>query len=544
MSDTWLKFKHFHDRTSQWSISILEVLRKLGRKRSDRWFVLGLLSYFCIQCLLIGLTPLPLSSDEAYYWTWAKRLEIAYYDEGPGTAYWIWIFCSLFGDTAFAVRLGAVTCSALLACVVYFFVRQVYGGGFGLLACLLLLSTLNYSSQALFMTIDPPHSLFWMASLGAAALAIKKDDSHWWLPALGAAGLAILCKYTVLILLPAYFFVLLCSAKLRKHLISRGFIWGSLLIALSFLPILIWSYQHNWTNLLHIGNHFTGRQRQLSLRPLGILEWVGGQWGLTGILLFPLLLLALWSGTKQWLKGDKLAALYISASLPLLAICSAVSFFKVSYANWPAPAYFGLLLLLIHLLQEKQLAKDFPWSEQLVLRSLALNIIVLFFAYLLFTGQTFSLPNKLLPTSRLAGWDRLGQTVDQILPRLSNCQSKDSSCPPVYLITQSHHIAASLMFYSHRQKNVYVIRRASARTSQYDLWADWEKLKGQDGLIVLKDLSLVPMLQKVFAKVESVYFFPSLTTYFGENPLNTFYFFHAHDFKGDGPTLEEEPSLN
>ena len=68
---------------------------------------------------LLAAAALPLSGDEAYYWTWSHALQPGYLDHPPMVALWMRAGAWLAGDGALGLRLlgplAAAAGSALLA---------------------------------------------------------------------------------------------------------------------------------------------------------------------------------------------------------------------------------------------------------------------------------------------------------------------------------------------------------------------------------------------------------------------------------------------
>src|SRR3954449_12839847 len=89
----------------------------------------GHVAYLALAC------PLDLAPDEAHYWDWSRHLDWSYYSKGPLVAWLIRLSCELVGpwseqhtgNLAFAVRLPAVVCGALLLGSTYVLCLQVFG---------------------------------------------------------------------------------------------------------------------------------------------------------------------------------------------------------------------------------------------------------------------------------------------------------------------------------------------------------------------------------------------------------------------------------
>src|SRR5512139_3734300 len=58
---------------------------------------------------------LALSPQEAYYWTWSRRLDLSYFDHPPLVAWTIRAATELFGSSERAIRLAAAFHSGILS---------------------------------------------------------------------------------------------------------------------------------------------------------------------------------------------------------------------------------------------------------------------------------------------------------------------------------------------------------------------------------------------------------------------------------------------
>src|SRR5262249_43576561 len=141
--------------------------------------------------------PLDLSPDEAHYWDWSRHLDWSYYSKGPLVAYLIRGGCELLGtwseqhtaSLAFAVRLPAVACGALLLLSVYVLTVQVYRRETLALAVTAVALTLPaVAAGSSLMTIDAPYTCCWGWALVLGHRAIFRGS--WWAWPAAAAAVA------------------------------------------------------------------------------------------------------------------------------------------------------------------------------------------------------------------------------------------------------------------------------------------------------------------------------------------------------------------
>ncbi len=493
--------------------------------------VVALIACFVfIQCIVLLLTPLNLSGDEAYYWHWSRRLDFSYYEKGPGIAALICVGRWLFGDTEFGVRFGALLCQFLISVLIYFFTAREYSRSYAMLIVLTYWSTLLFGSLGLFMTGDPPLCLFWTIGLIAAVLAVERDDARLWIPSFLAIGVGSLFKYTILILVPTLVLFLLFTPSRRRQLRSPGFLLGCLLLFACLTPVLHWNREHGWINFAENAGHLAASRHPKGLKHFW--ELVLGQWALVGPLLFPIVVLGFIGGIRSWRQGDLAAGLYVMSSLPLVLLCSGISFFRPVYANWPMPAFLGALLLFIHSMKNGTLQIR---SDHLR-RALLVNIALLVVCHLLFTGYNFGIPPKLLPTKKLVGWQPLGNLVEASLSS-DNAEKYEHerrcTCAPraAFIISEKYVTASEIGFYAASHPPVFVADPDEPSVTQFDVWSGWEKFKGKDALLVFTDPDESKEFEKAFCEIMPARI-PLTHRVYGASDLDKFYLYRACDFSG------------
>lgn len=467
-----------------------------------------------LRVLLLSLTPLDLAADEAHYWEWSRRLDWAFYSKGPVVAYLIATGVWIFGHTAFGVRLAALLCSSLFLLIFYLFARGLTSAttAFGVVAVMAL--SLIFASQGLVMTTDPPLALAWVLSLYLAYRAFSSPV--YWLPFGLTVGFAVLSKYTALILYPSIVLLLLLTPRLRGQLYSSFFWGGVALFIFSLTPVLIWNLSNDWVNLFHNASHFQPR-KGFGLRPWYLGDLLGGQLGLVGPFVFPLMLYAFYLGVKRWRDADSsLYGLLVFSSLPLLFVCMTLSLFKRVYANWPMPVAIGGFLLLACLYEERP-------RPRLLKASLYTNGLFSLFTYAVFLGMTFGLPGKILPTKKLVGWKDLGVRLQR------HIDTND----PSFIVAGGYAEASALAFYASSHPKTLCDNGGGRRMNQYDVWNDWPNMKGKDAVIVVKDQELNPRLFEEFQSVrqlEGVH-----EVHYSGSKLREFRFYLGTGYSGNSP---------
>lgn len=267
--------------------------------------------------------------DEAYYWHWAQRPALSYFDHPPLIAWLIRVL---------GVRPGAFLLGAATLWAVYLLAKDAAGSRAAGLRAAALCSALPAAHLAgVIATPDTPLLLFW--ALGLWALGQER-----WGWAGFAVGAAMLSKYTGA-LLPLAFLI---YSALRQRLPKGVWASGALALAL-FSPVLLWNARNDWASFLFQLRHGLAGAGTLS----NLVEFAGGQWAMAGPLLLP--------GALIWLIGEKKASgLWKAAfAVPLLVFAWA-SLRARGEANWAAPAYLAACAALAQ--REDRWPKAIAWS--------------------------------------------------------------------------------------------------------------------------------------------------------------------------------------
>lgn len=497
-------------------------------RRADAVFAVLFTVLTVVQLTVLRFTPLALAPDEAHYWEWSRHLDISYYSKGPFVAWVIAASTALFGDAQWAVRLPSAFCYALFSLLFYLFVRSLYSAAAALLAWIALRSMLIFAQSGYLMTTDAPAVLFWLAALFCGYQAVIKERKWYWVPFGAAVGIGIWAKYTVGIIYPSVILFLLTVPRLRRQLWSKQFLLGLLTGAVFVLPLLFWNSIHGWANFAHNSGHLV-RASGLRFRPKFLAELIGGQASLVGPLLFCGMIYAFWRSISTE-KKDDLYLRYLNFScLPLGFLVVIVSLFKRVYANWPMPIYVSGLLVLAHLIcTDREVQKKLrPWIKP----SIGLSLLITIIAHGPLAGMTFGLSGELLPTKKLVGWEELGRKVGEVLAARGTAR-------PYFIVTGDYGTASEISYYTPAHPFVYCTNLGWRRMNQYDIWtqeADWQALRGQDALIVLKDTPNIKELQSQFNELVPITPEPLLQSVYGGTVIRQYYFYWGKTFSGNPP---------
>ncbi len=448
------------------------------RVNRERLFWLILAGVFLWQLLYVRITPYDLAPDEAYYWTWSKRLAWGYYSKPPMVAFIIWITTALGGDTPFFVRLGAPILWALANGTFFYLARWIFGTETAFWAFLLSVATLSTPVMGLIMTIDPPLLFFWTLTMFLLWGALKGKCSFWYLGGL-AFGMGLLSKYSMAVLPLGVLLYLIFTPSERYWLRRKEPYLCAIVGLLVFLPHLLWEWRHGLVAFQHTA----------SLLKKGegfgfgyLLEFLGGQALLVTPVTFLLFLWGLYRGAKGAIEGDPRYAYPFWPTAVIFGICVAVSLTGPCYANWGAPAYIGGLMLAAASLKEA------PWPQKRKWKVLALALsvggIMILLSYNLEPLRRLSpISQEDFPTSRVMGWRELGREVAAL---------RESMEERPFVITPDRRIASEVAFYGGVFPRVYQYNRKLIPQSQFHLWGGLKGERGEDALLILKRGSGVP----------------------------------------------------
>ncbi|MGO9934199.1 MAG: glycosyltransferase family 39 protein [Steroidobacteraceae bacterium] len=212
-----------------------------------RTLAIGIIAYSVVLRLLYAGT-VELLPEETYYWNYSQHLDFGYLDHPPMVAWLIRLATTVFGQTEFGVRAGAICCGAITSVFVYRLARNLYGEA-AALAALILAQTLPFFFLSGFlMTPDAPLTAAWAASLHYLERAlIAGRPGAWWRAGI-CLGVGMICKYSIALLAPVTLAFMVWDAKSRRWWRHFEPYLAALLALAVFSPVIIWNAQHEWAS--------------------------------------------------------------------------------------------------------------------------------------------------------------------------------------------------------------------------------------------------------------------------------------------------------
>ncbi len=381
---------------------------------------------------------IPMNGDEAYYWFWALKPSLSYYDH-PAMIAWVIYPFTLLPDHVFFVRLSTVICMSV---TLYYLFRLTYdiagkrAGWYVLIMFSVLPAVwLGY----MIVTIDSPLMAFWAAAQYYTYKAIETDKTKYFIIAGILTGCTMLSKYTG-ILFPVGVFIFILIR--RRDLLKDVRLWLTVLIAaIVVMPIFIWNYYHEWISITFQYKHGTTSSFEIDFNDFA--ELVLGSL----LILMPILsyiLIRYIFDKKRWWRDD--AKLYLMALtlFPLLFF-----FYKGLFArmelNWIIVAFMAGGVLTAIAAVEYDMKRTFKYG---CILALVISVLFRLMPFL-------PLPENLSYSYRLYGYKEAVEYVNKLLG-------------PDDVIFSDHLTTASLLHFYSDRRDVYI--PVDSRFSQFDIW--------------------------------------------------------------------------
>lgn len=492
--------------------------RKEGRPY--RAILLALLLVFSLfRYYYIVTGPLDLSPDEAHYWEWSRRLDLSYYSKGPMIAYLIAAMTSLMGDTVIAIRFLAPLFLAIASILLYrltmeLFPADVGAGRKAFVAALLLQITPLFATYGVVMTIDSPLIFFWTLSLYLFWRAVKQGRPVYWVLLGISIGLGLLTKYTMAFFYLCAFLFMIFHRQQRRWLRAKGPYLAFVISLLIFSPVILWNATHDWVTLKHTaGQAHIAEGLRISLRDF--FEFIGSQIGVISPLLFPVVIYGAFKNRSSLFTDQNMRFLFWFW-VPVLGFFILKSLQGKVQANWAMPAYITAFIASVdYFLGRDRLRKGSILLGTASLIALCLTIVAHY-------SSVLNLPVKMDPTSRLKGWEELGEKVEGIYQEMK-------SSGKVFVFSDRYQVSSELAFYMPSRPRVYNVN-LGRRMNQYDIWGGLEDLNGSDAIFVtIGNADFPDTLREVFDSYEKELF----TVYRKDREvLREYSIFRCYNFKG------------
>lgn len=482
-----------------------------------RQYLLIFIIAYSVLIRLVYLGTPELFYEEAYYWNYAKHLDIGYLDHPPLIAFIIAFFTNVFGDNEFGVRFGALLCWIITSIFFCRLIRAMFPNKFLMLQSMAILATLPiFFGTGWAMTPDAPLMACWAALLYFLYQALLKDKKGAWIGVGIALGLGMLAKYTIILVSVAVLIVVLVDKNARKWLFRPQPYYAALIAIALFSPVIIWNHQHEWASFLYQSKSHVSRADKFALHYFiaSIL-----------IILTPTGFLLAMSASlfrKELYEDSVIAdAKRVHRNFIILGFVPVIVFAIVSLSHetkfhWTGPAWLAILPFVLLFLAEQQpkfMNKGgmLSWARRAWTPTLLVSLILYgcFFHYLTLGFYKVAYPQQLY----LLGWGNFGKEMTRIIQSIEQ-QSREKL---LVVGMDRNRTASGLAFYINK-----ALQNANPNLLDYDpmqqttswhlfdrkslMYEYWFPSKDQAGKILLLVAKNSADLQDrvVLTKVESI----------------------------------------
>ncbi len=448
----------------------------------------------------LSASGLNLYVDEAQYWTWAQALDWGYYSKPPVIAAIIWATTGLFGDSEFAIKLGALLLYPLTTLLVYALARHWFEARTAFWSALSFFTLPGIALSSLIISTDVALFFCWAAATYAFVRATETNAWRWWLAVGVASGIGLLSKYTMGIFAVSALLHLAVVPTLRRHFANPRPYLAAVLAALIFAPNLWWNAQNGWPTFQHTAE-ISNLEGGAKLHWDELTEFLSGQAAILGLVLFGALI---WLLARPWWR-DPVQRVLACYTLPFLLIISLQALLGRANANWGAMAYVaGTIWVVSWLLQRRARGwliaslvfnltlASLTYHYQALMRAADIPLAGRSKPIACWRALTGSEPGAPCPDffKRVQGWDALGTAVRERL----------HISPELRLLTDQRDLISELRYYARPASDTAVLWNATGRIdSHYALTTTLKDKPGQSYLYVSRSNTLHPALAARFA---------------------------------------------
>jgi 4-amino-4-deoxy-L-arabinose transferase-like glycosyltransferase len=408
---------------------------------------------------------LALSPQEAYYWTWARHLDLSYFDHPPLVAWTIRLATEAFGQGERAIRLAAAFHSAVLSTFLWLAARRLFGSRAALAAVVAATTVPLFSLGQVIATPDGPLLSGWAMAFYFAIRALDDERPAWLLAAGAATGWAILGKYTGFLLFPQLLLALALDPRGRRML-RTVWPWAGAALALAmFSPVVAWNLRHG---LESFAFQTTGRTSTFSFRPVLVARFLGLQLGLVTPIVLGYLVEAVVTAVRR--RADPAFRIAAIFSAPLLLLATAISPFHWVKGNWLAAAYPAALAVAAALYVSRR-----GLARHLAVAGVALAALGNAYVHLVPLVPALPFPSR---DEGSAGWRELAAHVERELAAFP---------PDAFVAGCNYKVAAELAYYLPGRPETRSVELMGENGLQFGVRARPEALAGREALLVLDE---------------------------------------------------------
>ncbi len=426
-------------------------------EKNQRYFLIGIVLYSIVLRFFYLGTP-ELFYEEAYYWNYAKHLDLSYLDHPPLVAWLIGLSSAGLGDHEFAVRFSAWVCWLITAGFIYRLTSIIYQEQDALRSVALVAVLPIFFVTGWIMTPDAPLMACWAALVYFLYQALILENRSAWFWAGIALGLGMLAKYTIVLVALAALLWVIADPRARKWLWRPEPYRAVLIAVILFSPVIFWNAQHDWASFLYQSQNRMAERPEFSLDDfiLSIILLLTPSGFFSVILIYwfrknlpPSCAIATPDPTQA---AEANAESYGKRLLLILtiipfAVFALTSVFRETKFHWTGPIWLALLPYM-GLLIAPNLAIGAPRLWRWVQRSWPPTLLVCLLSYGAFLHYvTLGWPGVPYPSGLfLLGWSGFGREIQALADQF---QAKTGESVLVVGMDRNR-IASGLAFYQNK----------------------------------------------------------------------------------------------
>ena len=352
---------------------------------------------FCCFILLtfkiisIYYTNFDFFGDEAQYWIWAKNLDFGYFSKPPLLPWLIHIYCLIFGDSIFAIKMISISLYCLSSFIIYLISNHLnYKKEISLYAAITFFLMPGVTVSSFLLSTDVLLIFFWSLSL-LQLLKVRDRPDFWGFVLLGVfVGLAFLAKYAAIYFFICATFLLILDKKTREVFLNNKlpllfFLFTFILI---IFPNVVWNIKNNWVTLHHTADNASLERANVNFR--GGLEFFISQILMVGPLLFVYFVIKF-----KKIKISEGSVFLLSFSLPVFFIVLIEAFLVRANSNWAAVSLVSFVIFFVH--------QIYAINKKLIAWNSYLNFSIgIFLFYLIATSSSIPVFNRINGISEFA----------------------------------------------------------------------------------------------------------------------------------------------
>jgi dolichol-phosphate mannosyltransferase len=396
----------FTPPNDEMTVSLLEPAPAHSTRSCSRGTLILIAGLLLLQ--LATLAGPDLFPEEAYYWLYARHLDLGYLDHPPMVAWLINLGTMAFGHGEFGVRIFAFVCHLVTCFFVFRLTALCFERRAAWTAVAMLQVVPFFFMTGFIITPDAPLTACWAGTLYFLARVFFQENSRAWLGVGICLGLGMLSKYTIALIGPATLLFMALDPQSRRWF-RHGAPYGAVLLAaIIFTPVLIWNAQHNWASFAYQGvNRVAAPWRFSTHELLGSILVVLSP----VVLLLAIRVLAGHRSLETSSKNDFRVRLFCQIfTLVPLAVFVIFSITHRVKLNWTGP----LWLAVIPAIAAQLTAAPSTLTRRSWITTVALACVIYpaFLTYLAFglPGLGYSAKMDLLPV----GWSEMGAALEQL----------------------------------------------------------------------------------------------------------------------------------